>query len=196
MAISPVASAEVQRRVEQIEASIERYLSALETADRQEGELAQAKSARLKDKIASLRDQMRKYKALEVAVHAAPNKQISLTDPDARSMATSGKDTGLVGYNVQAVVDTQHHLIVAHEVTNIGNDRSQLSTMTRQAQEATGVRELTAIADRGYFKGEEILACEAGTGAQDHAHPRPDRGTSVWNHQGLDGRDPLPAAHP
>ena len=76
-------------------------------------------------------------------------------------MATSGKDTGLVGYNVQAAVDAQHHLIVAHEVTNFGNDRSQLSTMAKQAQEATGVHELTAIADRGYFKGEEILACEA-----------------------------------
>ena len=76
-------------------------------------------------------------------------------------MATSGKDTGMVGYNVQAAVDAKHHLIVAHEVTNIGNDRSQLSTMAEQAQEATGLRELTAIADRGYFKGEEILACEA-----------------------------------
>src|SRR5271165_258971 len=151
----------IQRRMEQVEASIERYLSALETADRQEGELARAKSERLKDKIASLREQMRKYRALEVAVHAAPDKQISLTDPDARSMATSGKDTGMVGYNVQAAVDAQHHLIVAHEVTNIGNDRSQLSTMAKQAQEATGVHELTAIADRGYFKGEEILACEA-----------------------------------
>ena len=122
---------------------------------------SQAISARLKDKIASLRQQMREYKVLEVAVHAAPDKQISLTDPDARSMATTGKDTGLVGYNVQAVVDAQHHLIVAHEVTNIGNDRSQLSMMAKQAQEATGVRELTAIADRGYCKGEEILACEA-----------------------------------
>jgi len=151
----------IERRMEQVEASIERYLSALETADRQDGEVAEAKSARLKDKIASLRERMRNLKALEVAVHAAPDKQISLTDPDARSMATSGKDTGLVGYNVQAVVDAQHHLIVAHEVTNIGNDRSQLSTMARQAQEATGVSDLTAIADRGYFKGEEILACEA-----------------------------------
>ena len=103
---------------------------------------SQAISARLKDKIASLRQQMREYKVLEVAVHAAPDKQISLTDPDARSMATTGKDTGLVGYNVQAVVDAQHHLIVAHEVTNIGNDRSQLSMMAKQAQEATGVREL------------------------------------------------------
>jgi hypothetical protein len=222
-------------------------------------------------------------------VHAAPDKQISLTDPDARSMATSGKDTGMVGYNVQAAVDAKHHLIVAHEVTNIGNDRSQLSTMAKQAQAATGARDLTAIADRGYFKGEEIVACEAagvtpivpkpltsgakadgrfgkqdfvydpgadayhypGAGeadaavcdrrsrphaarlldkqmrrlrnarlpnngasnaesieavldamqellerAQDYAHPTPDRRTSVWDHQGLDGRDPLPPAHP
>jgi transposase len=133
----------------------------LETADRQEGELAEAKSARLKDKIASLRDQMRKFKALEVAVEAAPDKQISLTDPDARSMATSGKGTGVVGYNVQTAVDTKHHLIVAHEVTNVGSDRGQLSTMARETQAAIGASDLTAIADRGYFKGEEILACEA-----------------------------------
>jgi hypothetical protein len=128
----------IKRRMEQVEASIERYLSALETADRQESKVAEARSARLKDKIASLRERMRKHKTLEVAVHAAPDKQISLTDPDVRSMATSGKDTGLVGYNVQAVFDTQHHLTVAHKVTNIGNDRSQLSTMARQAQERRG----------------------------------------------------------
>ena len=151
----------IQRRMEQVEASIERYLSALETADRQEGEVAEAKSARLKDKIATLRAQMRKYKALEAAVHAAPDKQISLTDPDARSMATSGKDTGMVGYNVQTAVDTKHHLIVAHQVTNVGSDRGQLSTMARETQAAIGASDLTAIADRGYFKGEEILACEA-----------------------------------
>lgn len=153
--------AKLQKRMDQVEASIERYLSQLDTADRQESELAEAKSARLKDKIASLRDLMRKFEALEAAVDAAPDKQISLTDPDARSMATSGKGTGVVGYNVQAAVDTQHHLIVAHEVTNIGNDRSQLSTMAKEAQAAMGASDLTAIADRGYFKGEEIVACEA-----------------------------------
>ena len=153
--------AKLKKRMEQVEASIERYLSALETADRQEGELAEAKSARLKDKIASLRNQMRKFKALEVAVDAAPDKQISLTDPDARSMATSGKGTGVVGYNVQTAVDTKHHLIVAHEVTNVGSDRGQLSTMAKETQAAMGASDLTAIADRGYFKGEEIVACEA-----------------------------------
>ena len=105
-------------------------MSALETADRQEGEVAEAKSARLKDKIATLREQMRKYKGLEAAVHAAPDKQISLTDPDARSMATSGKDTGMVGYNVQAVVDAQHHLIVAHEAAGRGAAMSAALTLS------------------------------------------------------------------
>jgi transposase len=152
--------ASIQRRMEQVEASIERYMSALETTDRQEGQLAQAKSIRLKDKIAALKVQMQAFKALEVEVHAAPDQQISLTDPDARAMATNGKGTGIVGYNVQSVVDTQHHLIVAHEVTNIGNDRGQLSGMARQAKGALGVEALDVLADRGYFKGEEILACE------------------------------------
>src|SRR3984885_10569191 len=126
----------LRKRMAQVDASIERYLSALETADRQEGDVAQAKSVRLKDKIASLKEQMQAFKALEPQVHAAPDQQISLTDPDARSMATSGRGSGVVGYNVQTAVDTKHHLIVAHEVTNVGNDRGQLSNMAGQAKAA------------------------------------------------------------
>jgi hypothetical protein len=93
-------------------------------------------------------------------VHAAPDQQISLTDPDARAMGTSGKGTAIVGYNVQTAVDAQHHLIVAHDVTNVGNDRDQLSNMAGQAKAAMGVEALDVLADRGYFKGEEVLACE------------------------------------
>ena len=153
--------ASIQRRMEQVEASIERYMSALETADRHDGELAQAKTVRLKDKIAALKEQMKAFKALESEVHAAPDQQISLTDPDARAMATNGKGTGMVGYNVQTAVDITHHLIVAHEVTNIGHDRGQLSGMAGQAKAEMGVETLDVLADRGYFAGEEILACEA-----------------------------------
>lgn len=151
--------AKLKKRVEQVEASIERYMAALETADRQEGEAAQAKSVRLKEKIAALREQMQAFKALEPAVIAAPDQQISLSDPDARSMATSGRGSGIVGYNVQSAVDAKHHLIVAHEVTNVGHDRDQLSTMAGQAKAAMGVEALDVLADRGYFKGEEVLAC-------------------------------------
>ena len=75
-------------------------------------------------------------------------------------MATSGRGSGVVGYNVQVAVDTEHHLIVAHEVTNRGSDRSQLANMAKQAKAILQVEELAAVADRGYFNGEEILACE------------------------------------
>lgn len=150
----------LQRRIEQVEASIARYLSAMEAADRQESDLAQAKSVRLKEKIAALREQMQQFEAMKEVVRAAPDQQISLTDPDARSMATSGKGGGIVGYNVQTAVDTRHHLIIAHEVTNVGNDRAELSKMAQQARKAGGHDALTVIADRGYFSGEEILACE------------------------------------
>ncbi|HEY8159106.1 MAG TPA: IS1182 family transposase [Methylobacter sp.] len=154
-------SAKLQRRMEDIESSIQRYLTALDTADRQEPTVAKAKSERLHDKIAALKEQMKALKDIEVQLNKTEDKQISLTDPDARSMKTRG--TGIVGYNVQTAVDTQHHLIVAHEVTNVGIDRDQLTSMAKQARTAMAVQDLTVIADRGYFKSEEILAChEAG----------------------------------
>jgi len=154
-------SAKMQRRLQQIEESIDRYLSQLDTADRQEPSEGQAKKrTRLQDKIAILKQQMQKLKALEVRMLEAPDKQISLTDPDARSMATSGKGTGIVGYNVQTAVEPKHHLIVTHEVTNVGNDRGQLSTLAQSARDAIGVEALTVVADRGYFDGEQILACD------------------------------------
>jgi transposase len=150
----------MELRMQQIEDSINRYLVALDTADRQEPETALVKTTRLKEKIAALKEQMQWLKEVEVRMNAEPDKQISLTDPDARAMATSGRGSGMVGYNVQTAVDAKHHLIVAHEVTNVGHDRGQLSKMAKQASDATGIRELTVVADRGYFKGEEILACD------------------------------------
>ena len=154
-------SAKLQRRMEEIESSISRYLSELDTADRQEPVVARLRTERLQDKIAALKEQMKALKEIEVQLEATPDKQISLTDPDARSMKTRG--TGIVGYNVQTAVDVKNHLIVAHEVTNIGIDRDQLTSMAKLARDAMGTDDITAIADRGYFKSEEILAChEAG----------------------------------
>lgn len=153
--------AKLKRRMEEITSSIERYLSSLDSADRQEPDVAQARTERLQDKIKALKAQMEELKHIGAALEQTPDKQISLTDPDARSMKTRG--TGIVGYNVQAAVDAQHHLIVTHEVTNIGADRNHLSSMAKEARDAMGESKLTAIADRGYFKGEEILNChEAG----------------------------------
>ena len=150
--------AKMQRRLQEIDASIERYLGQIASADRQEAAVATNNTQRLEDKITALKTEMACLKKLEVQMHQAPDQQISLTDPDARSMKTRGN--GIVGYNVQTAVDAEHHLIVAHEVTNTGSDRHQLYHMAQQAKEAIGSETLEVVADRGYFTSEEILACD------------------------------------
>ncbi len=152
--------AKMKRRLQQIDESIERYLGQIASADRKESEVAEPKTKRLEDKIGRLKKEMARLKKLEVRMLEAPDNQVSLTDPDARSMATSGRGTGMVGYNVQTAVDTTHHLIVAHEVTNVGHDRTQLFNMAKQAKDTIGTDQLDVVADRGYYKGEEILACD------------------------------------
>jgi transposase len=156
--------AKVERRRAQLEESVARYLSQLDTADLQEpSETLALKAERLKEKLAKLQEEVGKLAAIEKRMLAAPDQQISLTDPDSRSMATSGRGSGVVGYNVQVAVDTEHHLIVTHEVTNSGSDRAQLANVAKQAKAVLQADELDAVADRGYFSGPEILAChEAG----------------------------------
>ena len=153
--------AKMQRRMAQIETSVARYLDQLDSADRQEPSQAQSmKITRLTEKVAKLREEMQRLAALEARRLAAPDQQISLTDPDARSMATSGRGSGVVGYNVQAAVDTEPHLIVAHDVINVGNDRAQLASISTKAKTVLEVETLDVVADRGYFSSEEILACD------------------------------------
>jgi len=153
--------AKMERRMAQIEESVARYLQQLDTTDRQEpSEALKTKTSRLKEKIEKLKEQMQSLAKLGVQMLAAPDQQVSLTDPDARSMATSGRGSGVVGYNVQVAVDTEHHLIITHEVTNVGTDRSQLAHVAREAKATLGAESLDVVADRGYFSSEEILACE------------------------------------
>ena len=153
--------AKVERRRAQLEGSVARYLSQLDTADRQEpSETLALKTTRLKEKLAKLESEMQRLAAIEKQMLASPDQQISLTDPDARSMATSGRGSGVVGYNVQVAVDTENHLIVTHEVTNVGSDRSQLATVAKDAKATLQTENLDVVADRGYFSSGEILACE------------------------------------
>ncbi len=156
--------AKVERRRAQLEESVARYLSQLDTADRQEPTEALAtKVTRLTEKLTKLKEEVGKLAVYEKQMLTSPDQQISLTDPDSRSMATSGRGSGVVGYNVQVAVDTEHHLIVTHEVTNSGSDRAQLANMATQAKAILRTETLEAVADRGYFSSPEILAChEAG----------------------------------
>lgn len=151
----------VKRRRAQIEESVDRYLHQLDSTDRQDPSLAnQMKTIRLKEKIAKLTEEMQRLKKLEARMLETPGEQLSLTDPDARSMATSGRGSGVVGYNVQTAVDTEHHLIVAHDVTMTGSDRGQLARMSKLTKATLDVDHLEVVADRGYFNSPEILACK------------------------------------
>ena len=151
----------IERREREIEESIKRYLEALETADRTQPTEMQAKTDRLQGKIQKMRQRLQDLQAVKAQLETLPDHQLSQTDPDARAMTTySAKGTAMVGYNVQTAVDTKNHLIVAHEVTNTGSDRAQLSSIALAAREAMGKRRLKAIADRGYYSGLELKACE------------------------------------
>lgn len=150
----------LQARMQQLDDSVQRYLTELDRADREPSLVPQARVAHLKAKLLTVKAQMSKLQQIQEQLDQSPDGQVSLTDPDARSMATSGRGTGVVGYNVQASVDTKHHLIVAHEVTNQGHDRTQLATMAGQAKAMLDAPSLVVLADRGYFKGEEIVLAE------------------------------------
>jgi transposase len=150
----------MKTRMALIEQSIAEYLQQLDRMDRKETPSSPRGMARLKERIATLKDEMRRLDGLKAQMDASPDGQLSLTDLDARSMVSQGKGTGLVGYNVQTAVEAKHHLIVAHEVTNVGSDRHQLKEMADAAREALGTTEFTAIADRGYYGGGEIKACD------------------------------------
>jgi transposase len=148
----------VKRRLQKTQANIDRYLAKLDAVDREEPEIREVTAAQLKQQIASMEAKMEALKAHEAEVEAHPDSQVSLTDPDARSMMKAGGG-GSVSYNVQTAVDSKHHLIGAHEVTNAPSDRRQLASMAKQARTALDAEDLTVIADPGYYKGEEIVEC-------------------------------------
>lgn len=153
--------AKLEKRRKQLEESVARYLSQLDTADLHEpSETIELKKTYLREKLEKLKSEMGKLEAIEKQVLASPDKQLSQTDPDSRSMATSGRGSGVVGYNVQTAVDTEHHLIVHHEVTNVGNDTAHLANTAKATKAVLDVEKLEAVADRGYFDSDEIKACD------------------------------------
>jgi transposase len=152
--------AKIRLRLKQIDESIARYLGQIASADRVDLSTANKKKERLETKIGKLKKEVEQLNKIQEELKHLPDGQLSLTDPDARSMATSGRGTGMVAYNVQAAVDSKHHLILAHEVTNQGHDRAQLANMAKQARAITDREDLTVVADRGYYSGAEIKVCD------------------------------------
>jgi len=149
----------VKKRLGRLNDAVAGYLASLDAADREENVNRAASCERLRGKLALVAAQVQKLKAMEAAVEAAPDHQVSLTDPDTRLMVTGDRLAGVVGYNVQTAVETEHHLIIAHEVTNHVGDRGQLPDMAAKAKDALGFDEIDVIADMGYFRGPDLLTC-------------------------------------
>ena len=150
-------AAKMARRLAEIEAAIGRYMVEMDESDAAEP-AGQTRIEHLQEKLAALHVHMAELKVIDEQLQAAPEGQISLTDPDARSMNSRG--SGIVGYNVQAAVDAEHHLVIAHDVVTTGSDRAQLSAMSKAAREVIGSDSLEVVADRGYYSGPEVLACQ------------------------------------
>ncbi len=150
----------MKTRQERAARHIARYLAELDEADRSERGVPEAKVGDLKEKVKALQEEMVRLKAWDEQLQAQPDGQLSLTDPDSRSMKSNGRGSGVVGYNVQTAVEPDHHLIVAHEVINIGSDRHQLYPMAQRARAAMKVEKLSVVADRGYYSGPELRDCE------------------------------------
>ena len=154
----------LQKRIAAIDEGIARYLADLDRADRQAVVIGvpvpAGKVSELTGRIAALQARKQTLAVLEAKLIASGESQISLTDPDARAMTSKSHSAYTVGYNVQSAVDTKHHLIVTHEVMNFGIDREQLSPMAERARDALDVEAIEVLADKGYFNGEEIAACE------------------------------------
>ena len=152
-------AAKLKTRLAHLEAAAARYLADLDRMDRQDRkEVELARVEHLQDRLARIQQEVERLEGIQRDLDASPDKQISLIDPDSRSMTSRGQGTGTVGYNVQSVVDTQSHLIVTHEVTNIGSDRAQLTAMAQAAKDVLGVDKIDVVADRGYFSSKEVLA--------------------------------------
>lgn len=147
--------AKMKRRIEEVDASIERYIRLLSDTDKN---MPAEKHQSIQTKLDAMQEEMDRLKKLEVQMLEASDQQLSLTDPDARSMKCRG--AGIVGYNLQTVVDANNHLIIAHEVTSDGSDRSQLHAMSLKTKEVLDVESIQVLADRGYYSSEELLACE------------------------------------
>ena len=154
----------LRQKLGEIDKAIERYLGELDRADEvfeQTGTaLPEARMERALRKLEHLQKEAARYRSIEKRMDETGETQVSLSDPDARSMATTPRMPRVVGYNVQTSVDAENHLIVAHEVTIHGYEREALSIMAMAARDAMAPDRIEAIADKGYYKSEEILACE------------------------------------
>jgi transposase len=151
--------AKLERLNRRADRKIKQYLEQLDKADEEEQDNEKPTAEELQEKIEWMRSRKKDFAELEERMDQSGERQVSLTDPDARSMVLGSNRGTEVAYNVQISVDAKHKLIVDHEVTNAGNDKNQLSSMAIRAKEALEAESIEVVADQGYYSAEEIKAC-------------------------------------
>jgi transposase len=157
---------------------LDEYLGRLDHGDVAEGRTGGgARTKNLAEKIEALRNKRERYGSMLADLERTGESQISLTDPDSRAMAAHTKVA--VGYNIQVAVDAKNKMIVEQAVTNQVVDMGLLAQTAELARAILDVETIDVVADRGYFKIEDIEACEK-AGLTPHV-PRPQRGSSVRN---------------
>ena len=142
----------VKYRINKIEKSIEEYLSNMDTLDKTD----KSDNKATPSKLEWLQKRLAELRVIEEEVNAHPDKQVSKNDPDARLLLTRHLDRQ-VCYNVQTAVDTKHHLIVSHDIDKAA-DRGQLTSVAKQVQQAMNKKDITVLADKGYFSRLDIKA--------------------------------------
>jgi transposase len=157
------------------DAKLDDYLQRLDQSDVTENGTVGSRVKNLAEKIAAISKRRARCKAVLAELDRTGEDQISLTDPDSRAMAAHTRVA--VGYNVQIAVDVKHKLIVEQQVTNQVVDMGLLTQTAEPAKEILGVETIAVVADKGYFKIEDIEACEK-AGIEPYV-PRPQRGPSV-----------------
>jgi transposase len=167
--------ASLTKFIEVADAKLDDYLQRLDQSDVSESGTAGSRTKNLAEKIAAIRERRTRCKAMLTELDRTGEEQISLTDPDSRAMAAHTRVA--VGYNIQVAVDAKHKLIVEQQVTNQVVDMGQLTRTAAPAKDVLGVETIAVVADKGYFKIEDIEACEK-AGIEPYV-PRPQRGPSV-----------------
>jgi len=167
--------ASLTKFIEVADAKLDDYLQRLDQSDVSESGTAGSRTKNLAEKIAAIRERRTRCKAMLTELDRTGEEQISPTDPDSRAMAAHTRVA--VGYNIQVAVDAKHKLIVEQQVTNQVVDMGQLTRTAAPAKDVLGVETIAVVADKGYFKIEDIEACEK-AGIEPYV-PRPQRGPSV-----------------
>ena len=172
------SEAKLNKRLQWIEEKIEKYLRALEQEDATASGESEISAAELQAKIAQLRVRQVAYEGWKQQLAESGEKQISLTDGDARLMKS--RQGHHVSYNVQVAVDSKHKLIADFAVTNEENDVNCLAAMAQGAQQELGAQQLKVCADRGYYNSGQIKECEAAQIEVYMERPRPKQIAGIF----------------